>query len=208
MDESRTDDSRNKATAGTSSSPSGLRGFLSKYPIVLVLACAVVGVAVGIGLSTWDSESEAKDNTLKWIGLLGDLYLRSLKAIVLPLIFVSVVLAVMEMMTVGRASSVGWKTVVLYLTTTLVASVIAVIAIVAFKGLFKKGVVAEVEAVRVTLGCMNQVRYLPNYLHLWLISVCIVLHLQFGKPDVCEHGYHSASHAAPTISIFVQTLQC
>lgn len=134
----------------------GTRDFLVKYPVVVVLLGAIIGIAIGAGLSQWDTESTDKDVTLKWIGLIGDLYLRSLKAIVLPLIFVSVVLAVMEMMTVGRASSVGWKTVVLYVTTTLVASVIAVIAIVIFKDLFKKGAVAEPDAVQITLGCLNQ----------------------------------------------------
>lgn len=128
-----------------------------------MLVGAIIGIALGAGLSTWDSgTSDTKDTTLKWIGLIGDLYLRSLKAIVLPLVFVSVVLSVMDMMTVGRASSVGWKTVVLYLMTTVIASIIAVIAIVIFKGLFTKGAVAEAKVVLVTLGCVDQVRYSVN----------------------------------------------
>ena len=129
------------------------------YPVLVVLLFAIVGIALGIGLSAWDSEGTDKQYTLQWIGLIGDLFIRSLKAIVLPLVFVSVVLSVVDMMTIGRASSVGWKTIVVYITTTVVAAVIAVIAIVCFKGLFKKGAVAQADDVQVTLGCLsNEVR--------------------------------------------------
>jgi len=91
---------------------------------------ASCGVALGVGLSVWEPEDDnAKSITLQWVGLVGDMFIRSLKAIVLPLVFVNVLISVVDMMSLGRASSVGWKTIGLYTLTTLIASVIGLIAI-------------------------------------------------------------------------------
>lgn len=59
--------------------------------------------------------------TLQWLGLVGELFIRALKCVVLPLVFVNVILSVVEMCTVGRAGSIGWTTIGLYLVTTVFA---------------------------------------------------------------------------------------
>ena len=115
-------------------------GILGRYPIISVVSFAMVGIGAGIGLSAWDPENEeTKDNLLKWIGLLGDLFIRALKAVVLPLVFVNVAVSIVDMMVMGRASSVGGKTVLLYIMTTLIASTIGLLSILAFQGLFEEG---------------------------------------------------------------------
>lgn len=58
------------------------------------------------------------------------MFIRALKAIVLPLVFVNVLISVVDMMSLGRASSVGWKTLGLYTLTTVIASIIGLLAIV------------------------------------------------------------------------------
>lgn len=88
-------------------------GIFGRYPLISLLAFAVLGIATGIGLSVWDdtaNDGETKAVVIRWLGLLGDLFVRILKCLVLPLIFVSITLAVLDMMAVGRAGSVGWKT--------------------------------------------------------------------------------------------------
>lgn len=40
------------------------------------------------------------------------MFIRALKAIVLPLVFVNVLISVVDMMSLGRASSVGWVSIV------------------------------------------------------------------------------------------------
>lgn len=139
---------------GGAQTPSTGCGILGRYPVSSVLAFALAGVAVGIGLSTWDPEDpEDKETTVKWLGLIGDMFIRALKAVVLPLVFVNVILSMVDMMNVGRASAVGGKTIGMYLLTTLMASIIGIISIMIFKGTFKTEVIDNDGQTRVQLGC-------------------------------------------------------
>ena len=114
-------------------------GILGRNPVIAVLSFAIVGICAGVGLSYWEpedsDEAENKKMTLQWLGLLGDLFIRSLKAVVLPLVFVNVVLSVVEMMTLGRTSSVAGVTIGLYLMTTVIASIIGLLSIISFQSL-------------------------------------------------------------------------
>jgi len=129
-------------------------GILGRYPILAVVSFAGAGVGLGIGLSYWEPENEdTKSTLLQWLGLFGDMFIRALKAVVLPLIFVNVAVSVVDMMKLGRASSVGVKTIVLYTLTTLIASTIGLISIVAFRGFFTQGEFDEGSKAFVSLGC-------------------------------------------------------
>ena len=81
------------------------------------------------------------------------MFIRALKAIVLPLVFVNVMISVVDMMSLGRASAVGWKTIGLYTLTTLIASVIGLLAIVMFKNKFEERPFDADTPAFVKLGC-------------------------------------------------------
>lgn len=52
-------------------------GALGRHPILSVVGFAAMGVGLGVGLSYWDTDDEEmKSNILKWIGLVGDLFIR------------------------------------------------------------------------------------------------------------------------------------
>ena len=54
-------------------------GILGRYPIISVITFAVVGICIGIGLSAWDpDDGDTKDVVIKWLGLVGDLFIRAL----------------------------------------------------------------------------------------------------------------------------------
>jgi solute carrier family 1 (high affinity glutamate transporter) protein 2 len=57
------------------------------------------------------------------------------------------------MMVVGRAGSVGRKTVLLYVITTVTASVVGLLSAIAVKGLFSEGSFDEKPPASVMLGC-------------------------------------------------------
>lgn len=132
-------------------------GILGRYPIISLLSFVILGVCIGVGLSYWRPETEedmnSKDVALQWIGLVGDLFLRMLKCIVLPLVFVNVIIAVVDMMQVGKAGGVGGRTVLLYLCTTIMAGIIAVVFSVIFKRWYLRGDVSDASPAYVTLGC-------------------------------------------------------
>ena len=55
---------------------------------------------------------------------MGDLFIRALKCIVLPLVFVSIAISVMDMLSLGNAGKLVGSTIGLYLFTTLCAALI------------------------------------------------------------------------------------
>lgn len=65
-------------------------GILGRHPVMAVMGFAAVGIGLGVGLSYWEPDDmETKDKVLKWIGLIGDMFIRSLKCVVLPLVRLS-----------------------------------------------------------------------------------------------------------------------
>jgi len=132
-------------------------GIMARYPVLSVLIFASVGIGTGVGLSYWEPDDpDDKDITLKWLGLIGDMFIRALKAIVLPLVFINVVISVVDMMSLGRASSIGWTTIGLYFLTTIVASIVGIISIVSFKGLFNEDSFDDDGDARMSFGCNKE----------------------------------------------------
>ena len=73
-------------------------GVMDDHFVVFILVSAAIGIGIGIALSLWNPEDYAdKATAILWIGLLGDLFIRALKCIVLPLVFVSIAVSVMDM---------------------------------------------------------------------------------------------------------------
>lgn len=125
-----------------------------------VVAFALVGILFGVLLSKWEPDNEnIKTVTISWIGLVGALFIRSLKAIVLPLVFVNVTLSMCNMMMVGRASTVGSKALILYGTTTLLGASIGLISILSFREYFQQEIFKEPAKPMIQLGCTE-----PGYL--------------------------------------------
>jgi len=101
----------------------GCCGFFHNRPILAIFIFVVLGVGLGVGLSYWEPENpNDKKVTIQWLGLVGDLFIRALKCFVLPLVFVNIIIAVVDMMSIGKASSIGWTVIGLYLITTIAAA--------------------------------------------------------------------------------------
>ncbi|CAB9520857.1 Putative sodium-dependent excitatory amino acid transporter glt [Seminavis robusta] len=138
-------------------------GVLARYPVLSVLGFAAVGIGLGLGLSFWEPEDpNDKDTVLQWVGLIGDLFIRALKCVVLPLVFANVILSVVEMLTVGRAGAIGGKTIGFYLLTTVAASILGIISIVSFKGLFEEGDFETSVKSTIRLGCDGEGSFLAH----------------------------------------------
>ena len=106
---------------------------MDTWPITFVLIAAAIGIGVGVGLSTWNpTDTTQKDTAILWIGLLGELFIRALKCIVLPLVFVSIAISFMGMLSLGKAGKIVGLTIGLYVTTTVCASLFGVLSSIIF----------------------------------------------------------------------------
>lgn len=101
-------------------------------PVYIIILCAIMGLIFGIVLS----DGRGGKELISWIKLPGDLFIRSLKCIVLPLVFVNIILSVVDMIRAGKASSVGVLTIGLYFLTTFLASLEGLISVLMFKSAF------------------------------------------------------------------------
>jgi len=115
--------------------------FYNNHQLGFVIWGAILGIALGVGLSFWQPENpEAKSTALLWIGLLGDLFLRALKCVILPLVFCSITISVMDMLALGKAGTMVAVTIGLYIFTTICAVCFAILSSLAYSG---KYIVAE-----------------------------------------------------------------
>ncbi|XP_052782586.1 excitatory amino acid transporter-like [Mya arenaria] len=97
-----------------------------------LLVLTLVGVALGIGLGFAVRETNPSDTALMWLGLPGQLYLRLLKMMIVPLIVTSVIsgTASLEPRANGKISVVAFTFVFL---TNLLGAVLGVLTFLAFK---------------------------------------------------------------------------
>lgn len=102
--------------------------------VVLTVICAVVGSAVGDYLAGRDIDRDI----INWVGLPGDLFVRALQCVALPLVAVKVVLAVFHLMAVGKAGRVAKYTVGVYLLTTFIAVLEGLAAVAIFDNGFRQ----------------------------------------------------------------------
>ena len=82
-----------------------------------ILTAMVVGALLG---SLWGPGAEA-------LGWIGDLFIRLIRMIVVPLVFVTIVSGVVSMGDPSKLGSLGVKTLILYMLTTLGAITIGLI---------------------------------------------------------------------------------
>jgi len=102
------------------------------YATGVIILTALTGGILGVILSN----NEVDEDVVSWIGLPGDLFIRALRCVVLPLVFVNVILAVIQMVEAGKAGAVGKWTVLIYTLTTMIASMEGLIAVAIFQNKF------------------------------------------------------------------------
>jgi Na+/H+-dicarboxylate symporter len=95
----------------------------------------IIGAGVGVLVSTTAADNDRADLAF-WLGFPGGLFLRALKALVIPLIFCSIVCSTVEMSTLGLAGTVGSSTFFCFMCTTALAVLTGIITCTAFKSLY------------------------------------------------------------------------
>ncbi|MCB0355704.1 MAG: dicarboxylate/amino acid:cation symporter, partial [Bdellovibrionales bacterium] len=93
-----------------------------------IIMAMLLGLAVGVVLNQMNELSWVQDfvlNGLLYVG--GQIFISSLKVMVVPLVFVSLVCGTASLDDITKLGSVGGKTLALYLVTTAIAIVLALI---------------------------------------------------------------------------------
>jgi Na+/H+-dicarboxylate symporter len=124
-----------------------------------ILAGAVIGVLLG-----WALQSSTPSAVLvSWIGIPGDLFIRAIKCLVTPLVFSSLVVGMADMLSVGKAGRIGWRTGLCYLFTTVVASCEGLVWVLIFRNWFGRDTKEETTTVpEFALACDQPGYYLSQ----------------------------------------------
>ena len=110
-------------------------GFLRKrLMVVLMITGACLGFIIGYGINgpVQDLSPEAKYNAIILIGFPGELFIRMLKMLILPLITCSLIVGLAGLN--SRVSGkVGFRAGVYYLSTTVIAAILGIILVSAIR---------------------------------------------------------------------------
>lgn len=109
---------------------------------------AWIGIAILLGLVAGlaSAASPALASFFAWFHLLGDLFVASLKMLVVPVILSSLVVGVTSIGDMGRIGQLGGRAAVYYVTTTLLAIGVGLVAV----NLVQPGVGADLSAATMT----------------------------------------------------------
>ncbi|GAB9473406.1 Dicarboxylate/amino acid:cation symporter [Globisporangium polare] len=117
-----------EAVAGYVGSSSGLK---------LKVSYILFGVMLGVGLGVLLSSLKVSTLAARWISLPGDLFLRAMKALVVPYVFCSVAVAIGDIVFVGKVSVVGLQTFKVFVIMWIAASVLGMGMALLFRPLFR-----------------------------------------------------------------------
>jgi len=100
------------------------------------------GLAFGFFLQIiYGENSQTMQDTLVWTNVVGDIYVRLLRMVVMPLILITMIAAVVRMEAVQAVGKIGFSVVSVLILTTVVAALIGVAVSLAF-GLSAEGLSA------------------------------------------------------------------
>lgn len=97
---------------------------------ILTVLAVILSIIVGISMRSVHPSYDAR--TVMYVNFLGDLFLRMIRAIILPLI-VSSLIAAIAPLDVSLSKKIGVRAIVYILVTTLIAVIIGIILVITIK---------------------------------------------------------------------------
>lgn len=88
----------------------------SKLSMWAIIACIIIGCGLGALIHNFDVDPAVT----KWIKLPGDLYVRAVQCVVIPLVFVNMVVTVSDIVHIGQGQRIGVRVALLFALTTLI----------------------------------------------------------------------------------------
>lgn len=114
----------------------GLKLLRSKYDksfSFTVLTALVLGLIFGFGLNyLFGTESTITNNIVIFTTLFSDTYIRALKMMVIPLVFVSMLTSIINTKTGASVRKIATKTIFVLVTTVAIAAIIGIVSVYLF----------------------------------------------------------------------------
>ncbi|MGB3182432.1 MAG: dicarboxylate/amino acid:cation symporter [Cyclobacteriaceae bacterium] len=104
---------------------------MKRIPLhIQIIAGLVLGLLVGLGFIyfSWDPRF-----VNDWIAPIGDIFIRGLKMIAVPLVLASLIVGVANLGDVSKLSRIGGKTIAIYIFTTILAVTIGLVLVNIFE---------------------------------------------------------------------------
>jgi len=103
-----------------------MKALRRKYPLWLKI---IFGMILGIIYGLIAVRFNLENFTANWVKPWGTIFIKLLKLVAVPLIFVSLVKGITSITEISKLSRIGLKTILLYITTTMVAIIIGLIMV-------------------------------------------------------------------------------
>ncbi|EQC40942.1 hypothetical protein SDRG_02005 [Saprolegnia diclina VS20] len=100
--------------------PLNVRSRTSLVASVSIVVAAAIGVGLGVGLM--QLHVDASSDWPKWLALPGDLFVRALRCLIVPMVFCSMAVAIAEIVLLEKTALLSWRTGAVYFLTSLLAT--------------------------------------------------------------------------------------
>ncbi len=97
-----------------------------KLPLYLTI---LLGMILGLGFGVFAYSVDYSSFVSDWISPFGDVFMRMLKAIAIPLVFISLVKGISNIGSVSTLSKMGGRTLLIYVATTVCAIILGLILV-------------------------------------------------------------------------------
>ncbi|CAH1776152.1 unnamed protein product [Owenia fusiformis] len=105
----------------------GCCGMSNKKESIVFVVCMLIGMLVGIGMGIGLRYANLTDKQIHYFQFPGEMFLRMLKMMILPLIMSSLIFGMANLKAAGW---IGARTILYYMSTTIIAVVIGIILVV------------------------------------------------------------------------------
>ncbi|OQS05032.1 dicarboxylate/amino acid:cation (Na or H) symporter (DAACS) family protein [Thraustotheca clavata] len=134
---------------------------LSDSPANLIVStwAIVISIILGVGLGLLVTNVEVlRTNLTRWIALPGELYVRALRCLVVPMVFVSIAVAVAEACILGKRAMLGVRTIGAFVISSFISTVVGMSIALAFRHFFVSTTTTATQVITtpiLTLKCQN-----------------------------------------------------
>jgi Na+/H+-dicarboxylate symporter len=109
---------------------------LQNLLLILIIIGVIFGFIIGLSLNSHVQSSryddEDREKIVMLISFFGDIFVRLLKLLIIPLIITSIVMAVASLDT-KTTGKLGRRTIIYYMSTTFIAVIIGVVLVVSIR---------------------------------------------------------------------------